>query len=122
MAISEESRHHLYRRLEEVLGPQEAATLMEHLPPVGWADVATKQDIGVLRGEVDGLRRDVGGIERRLDHLDGRLDHFGGRLDHLGGRIELRFDQLHREFRTITLAVMSMVVVLFGAMVAALKL
>lgn len=48
MAIDEHSRHGLYLRLEQVLGPQEAATLMEHLPPVGWADVATKQDLDHL--------------------------------------------------------------------------
>ena len=45
MAISEQHRHALYQRLEEVLGVEEAATLMEHLPPVGWADVATKRDL-----------------------------------------------------------------------------
>ncbi|NLD77826.1 MAG: hypothetical protein GX643_14295 [Acidimicrobiales bacterium] len=45
MAITEETRHHLFKRLEEVLGPEEAATMMEHLPPVGWADVATKRDL-----------------------------------------------------------------------------
>lgn len=48
MAISEQSRHELYRRLEETLGSDAAATLMEHLPPVGWADVATKRDLEVL--------------------------------------------------------------------------
>ena len=48
MAISEETRHQLFQRLEEVLGPEEATTLMEHLPPVGWADVATKRDIDAL--------------------------------------------------------------------------
>jgi hypothetical protein len=48
MAISEETRHHLFQRLEEVLGPEEATTLMEHLPPVGWADVATRRDIDAL--------------------------------------------------------------------------
>lgn len=48
MAISEESRHHLYQHLDEVLGPEDATTLMEHLPPVGWADVATKRDLEML--------------------------------------------------------------------------
>lgn len=45
MAINERSRHGLYLKLEQVLGPDEATTLMEHLPPVGWADVATKHDL-----------------------------------------------------------------------------
>ena len=45
MAISEETRHRLHVRLDEVLGPEEASTLMEHLPTVGWADVATKRDL-----------------------------------------------------------------------------
>jgi predicted TIM-barrel enzyme len=45
MVVSDETRHRLYQKLEELLGPDEAATLMEHLPPVGWADVATKRDI-----------------------------------------------------------------------------
>ena len=39
VAISEESRHRLYQRLEQVLGPDEATVLMEHLPPAGWAAV-----------------------------------------------------------------------------------
>ena len=63
MAISEETRHQLYVRLEEVLGPDQAATLMEHLPPVGWADVATKRDLdhlgSELRGELGVFRAEV---------------------------------------------------------------
>jgi hypothetical protein len=59
MAISEESRYHLYQRLEEVLGADEAATLMEHLPPVGWADVATKRDIEALAVATKG---DIGSL------------------------------------------------------------
>ena len=59
MAISEESRHTLYTRLQAVLGHEAAATLMAHLPPVGWADVATKHDLaaleGVLRSDVEAL-------------------------------------------------------------------
>jgi hypothetical protein len=49
MAIDERARHQLFLRLEEHLGPEAATTLMEHLPPTGWADVATKRDLDQLR-------------------------------------------------------------------------
>ena|SRR5579884_1084946 len=45
MVLDERSRHRLYLRLEAVLGPDEATTLMEHLPPAGWIDVAMKRDL-----------------------------------------------------------------------------
>jgi hypothetical protein len=58
MAIDERARHELFVRLEQVLGTQEAATLMEHLPPVSWADVATKRDLEHLRVELVAQIRD----------------------------------------------------------------
>ncbi len=69
MTISEETRHQLRQRLDDVLGVDEAATLMAHLPPVGWADVATKRDLDhavvELRGELHlglaGVRTELGG-------------------------------------------------------------
>lgn len=51
MALDERSRHELHLRLERSLGPEAAATLMEMLPPTGWADVVTKRDLD-LRLEV----------------------------------------------------------------------
>jgi hypothetical protein len=45
MQIDERSRRQMYERLEEVLGARTADALMEHLPPVGWADIATKRDL-----------------------------------------------------------------------------
>jgi hypothetical protein len=60
MAIDERARHQLFLRLEEHLGPEAATTLMEHLPPTGWADVATKRDLDQLRAatksDLDQLR------------------------------------------------------------------
>jgi hypothetical protein len=40
MSITNEDRYHLQERANEVLGEKEGTTLMELLPPVGWADVA----------------------------------------------------------------------------------
>lgn len=79
MAITEETRHHLYRRLEEVLGSEEASTLMEHLPPVGWADVATRRDLDhaetALRSDMEkmktGIRSDM---EKMGLSLEARLE------------------------------------------------
>ncbi len=52
MVISEQDRNDLHNGLAEVLGAQRAAVLMEHLPPVGWADVATKRDIDALKSDL----------------------------------------------------------------------
>ena len=65
MTLSEESRHALHLRLDELLGRSEAATLMELLPPVGWADVATKRDLDALEARVTG---EMKALEGRL-HL-----------------------------------------------------
>ncbi len=55
MALTEESRYQLFQGLSETLGSERASTLMELLPPVGWADVATKHDLehvtAILRSE-----------------------------------------------------------------------
>lgn len=48
MGLTEQSRHQLYKHLEELMGAEDAGVLMEHLPPVGWADVATKRDLDML--------------------------------------------------------------------------
>lgn len=53
MGIDERARHQLFLRLEDILGTDEATTLMEHLPPTGWADVATKHDLAQLEDRVD---------------------------------------------------------------------
>ena len=45
MAIDEARRHALHENARRSFGVDSGDALMELLPPVGWADVATKQDL-----------------------------------------------------------------------------
>src|SRR5690242_17223786 len=63
MVLDERARHELFRRLEQLLGPESAGTLMELLPPVGWADMATKHDLDALE-ERTNLRFEL--LEQKL--------------------------------------------------------
>jgi hypothetical protein len=63
MSVDERSRHQLYQRLQEVLGAEEATTLMEHLPPGGVIRIATKDDLESLKlellAEIHQVRADI---------------------------------------------------------------
>ena len=51
MTVDDRTRLNLHRKLDTVLGPEEADTLMTHLPPATWSDrsdVATKDDVRTL--------------------------------------------------------------------------
>lgn len=86
MSITDEQRYDLHQTLAEKLGRKDAAVLMEHLPPVGWADVATKQDLDAqtallaaeLRGDMISMeariRSDMTSMERRFWLETRRLD------------------------------------------------
>jgi transposase len=63
MSITDRQRLKLLRTLETVIGPEDASTLMDHLPPVTWANVATVDHVSAigdqttqaLRGEMQVL-------------------------------------------------------------------
>lgn len=66
-AESEQRRARLRQRLADVLGEEEADTLMAQHPPVDWSQLATKDDLAQLRiqlraemqSEVATLHRDM---------------------------------------------------------------
>jgi hypothetical protein len=96
MVVDERSRHALFQQLERTLGEEAAATLMEHLPPVGWADVATRRDLDSLRAEMQAeftlVRRDVDALrtemqgEFKLVRQEAKADIAGVRSDVAGVR------------------------------------
>ena len=99
MTTTERRRDDLHHRLDDVLDPDHATTLMDHLPTVPWRDLATREDVQRLRSEMevrfDQMDLRLERIVNRLDHLDDRQDHLDSRLDHL----DRRFDQQDERFR-----------------------
>lgn len=104
MAVSERERRKLLEALVGTIGPEPTDTLLGYLPPVGWADVATKRDLdavsAALRGEIRRLDDKIDALEGRLNskidsveaRLVGKIDALAGRLDGeieaLNGRID----------------------------------
>ena len=95
MAITEQSRKELYERLEDVLGDEPAATLMEHLPSTGWRDVATKDDLAQLEERLT-LR-----FDRDLIRVESSLNE---RMSSLERGLTTRMDALEREMTELRLS------------------
>jgi hypothetical protein len=102
MAVDERARHELHGRLVDVLGRQEATTLMSLLPPVGWADVATKHDLESLGRE---LRAEMAQLRSEL-------------LGELGREVGSLRAEFHRDLgvltRTLVISMLTMVTAVAG--------
>jgi hypothetical protein len=86
--LDERARHELYRAAEQLLGEEQANTLMSLLPPVGWADVATKDDLHQLEARL------VARFDGRFAQIDGRFAQIDGRF----AQIDLRFAEFESRF------------------------
>ena len=86
MVVDERSRRAMRRRLEEVLGEENATTLMEYLPP---EELATKRD---LEGLEQRLTLRISGVEGRMDGLEGRMGGLERNLVAMEQRLNERID------------------------------
>jgi hypothetical protein len=71
MAITESRRFDMFGVLREKLGPDVAETLIEHLPPTGWGDVARRSDIDRLEHEFQNLETR---LNNRFQESETRID------------------------------------------------
>lgn len=59
MTSSEAQRFEMHLGLRNILGDEVANSLMEHLPPSGWSDVARTGDIDRIDARIDRLEAEM---------------------------------------------------------------
>ena len=108
MVMTETQRTTLYNQLTDTIGQEAARTLMEQLPPMGWDQVATKEDV---KASEKMLLREIRASETRvlgeLKESEGRLmiqiadsesrqgariDETNARIDAMNTRLDARID------------------------------
>ena len=106
MTISETARLDMLSGLRTHVGEAVANTLMEHLPPGGWYDVARTGDFDRIEIRLDKLDNRIDKLEARLDDrinkLEVRFDKLEARIDKLEARLDDRIDKLAQKIDTNT--------------------
>ncbi len=137
--VDERSRLQLADAAKQALGDDAGITLMELLPPVGWADVATKHDLLAFDGRFSAIDARFATIDARFDMIDARFDMIDARFDMVDRRFEVvdrrfealetrmdgldgRMGRLESELRAQTWKLMTLMVAVVGVVVAAVRL
>ena len=114
MAITEANRLEMYLELRKVLGDEKADTLMEHLPPVGWANVARQDDMMARFDAVavrfenvnvrfDAMEMRFSALETRFEVIDQRFAVIDQRLNALENRVDELKADMNRHFQNLDL-------------------
>ena len=74
MPSSEAERFTLHQTLRGLMPEAVADTLMSHLPPTGWSDIARTADIDAQSLRFDRIDQKFVEIDARFDRIDARFD------------------------------------------------
>ena len=128
MSITEASRFQLRTAIGLILSEEAADTLMELLPPVGWADVATKTDLHYLNGDIQNLRNelksDIDSLRNELkSDIQSLRNELKGDMLNLQLTIEVGVRKLiHEQTKWLITTMIAMNTVMLAASVALSKL
>ncbi len=124
MTMTEARRTEMHIGLRESLGPRVADSLMEHLPPSGWDDVARQSEMNLRFDMVDRRFNEVDRrfeeIDRRFDGIDQRFDGVDQRFEGVDGRfvgVDKRFDAIDSRIRFMIGTTLTIGLALFGIQV-----
>ena len=102
MSITDHQRLKLLRTLETVIGPEDAGTLMDHLPPVTWANEATVDHVSSVGHQTATALR--GEMQVLSTQLRSEMNQFGtelrGEMNQLGVQLRGEMNQLGIELRS----------------------
>ena len=105
MSIDERRRLELHDAARSNWGSDVATTLMEMLPPSGWGDVATRQQLASLEARIDARFTDVNErfarVDERIDAGFARVDERFARVDERFAGVNDRFDGVNGRFATM---------------------
>ncbi|MGA1261819.1 MAG: hypothetical protein ACO31F_07370, partial [Ilumatobacteraceae bacterium] len=120
MSSSEAQRFTLQQTLRPLMPEAVADTLMSHLLPAGWSDVARASDIDALRTDTaqhfdnvraetkqqfDNLRAEItllrSDTKEKFDKVDARFERIDQRFEQLEAKLEVRFDKIDARFEKI---------------------
>lgn len=117
MTMTDARRTEMHIGLRESLGPRVADTLMQHLPPSGWDDVARQSEMNLRFDMVD---RRFEEVDRRFEEIDRRFTKIDRRFDEVDQRfvgVDKRFDAIDSRIRFMIGTTLTIGLALFGLQV-----
>ena len=94
MPSSEAERFTLHQTLRSLMPEAVADTLMSHLPPTGWSDIARQADLDAQSLRFDRIDAKFVEIDARFDRIDAKFVEIDARFD----RIDAKFVEIDKKF------------------------